>query len=154
MTAAPIARPIFNRAMTPNINTNSRGRKTTRRGRKLFFEPAIFEERFRAIEQVFAWENSNHCCRLIANVVIAYNSMLLPGLLSRYLATSKEMHWTCSGGSRQRRGSTCTSLDTTHSATNGNRLIWKLFWLGVADDLACLDKFRRFEFTTPGRMPS
>jgi hypothetical protein len=30
---------------------------------------------------------SNHCGRLIANVVIAYNSMLLSGLLGRYLAT-------------------------------------------------------------------
>lgn len=33
---------------------------------------------------------SNHCGRLIANVVIAYNSMLLSGLLSRYLATGNE----------------------------------------------------------------
>ncbi len=30
---------------------------------------------------------SNQCGRLIANVVIAYNSMLLSGLLGRYLAT-------------------------------------------------------------------
>jgi TnpA family transposase len=33
---------------------------------------------------------SNQCGRLIANVVIAYNSMLLSGLLSRYLATGNE----------------------------------------------------------------
>ena len=33
---------------------------------------------------------SNHCGRLVANVVIAYNSMLLSGLLSRYLATDNE----------------------------------------------------------------
>ncbi|PLY42151.1 Tn3 family transposase [Janthinobacterium sp. ROICE36] len=33
---------------------------------------------------------SNHCGRLIANVVIAYNSMLLSGLLSRYLAAGNE----------------------------------------------------------------
>ncbi len=33
---------------------------------------------------------SNHCGRLIANVVIAYNSMLLSGLLSRNLATGNE----------------------------------------------------------------
>ena len=33
---------------------------------------------------------SNHCGRLIANVVIAYNPMLLSGLLSRYLATGNE----------------------------------------------------------------
>ena len=33
---------------------------------------------------------SNHCGRLIANIVIAYNSILLSGLLSRYLATGNE----------------------------------------------------------------
>ena len=33
---------------------------------------------------------SNHCGRLVANVVIAYNSMLLSGLSSRYLATDNE----------------------------------------------------------------
>ena len=33
---------------------------------------------------------SNHCGRLIANVVIAYNSMLLSGLLSLYLAAGNE----------------------------------------------------------------
>ena len=33
---------------------------------------------------------SNQCGRLIANVVIAYNSILLSGLLSRCLATDNE----------------------------------------------------------------
>lgn len=33
---------------------------------------------------------SNHCGRLIANVVIAYNSMLLSGLLSRSLTAGNE----------------------------------------------------------------
>lgn len=33
---------------------------------------------------------SNQCGRLIANVVIAYNSMLLSGQLGRYLATGNE----------------------------------------------------------------
>jgi len=33
---------------------------------------------------------SNHCGRLITNVVIAYNSMLLSGLLGRYLAVGNE----------------------------------------------------------------
>ncbi len=32
----------------------------------------------------------NQCGRLIANVVIAYNSMLLSGLLSRYLASGND----------------------------------------------------------------
>lgn len=48
---------IFNRGMTPNINENPRGRKTTKRGRKQLFDLDIFEERFRTIERVFAWED-------------------------------------------------------------------------------------------------
>jgi transposase len=48
---------IFNRGMVPNIPENSRGRKNTKRGRKQRFEQAIFEERFRTIERVFAWED-------------------------------------------------------------------------------------------------
>jgi hypothetical protein len=47
---------IFNCGMAPNINPNPRGRKQPKRGRKPFFEPAIFEEHFRTIERVFAWE--------------------------------------------------------------------------------------------------
>jgi hypothetical protein len=48
---------IFNRGMVPNINPNPRGRKQPKRGRKPVFEPAIFKERFRTIERVFAWED-------------------------------------------------------------------------------------------------
>jgi transposase len=48
---------IFNRGMVPNINPNTRGRKQPKRGRKPIFEPAIFKERFRTIERVFAWED-------------------------------------------------------------------------------------------------
>lgn len=48
---------IFNRSMIPNIPENSRNRKKARRGRKRYFDEAIFEERFRAIERVFAWED-------------------------------------------------------------------------------------------------
>ena len=47
---------IFNRGMTPNINENPRNRKTSKRGRKSLFDPAIFKERFNTIERVFAWE--------------------------------------------------------------------------------------------------
>jgi transposase len=50
-------RAIFNRSMIPNIPENPRGRKTPKRGRKQRFNPAIFEERFRTIERVFAWED-------------------------------------------------------------------------------------------------
>jgi hypothetical protein len=48
---------IFNRGMVSNINPNPRGRKHPKRGRKPIFEPAIFKERFRTIERVFAWED-------------------------------------------------------------------------------------------------
>jgi hypothetical protein len=48
---------IFNRSMTPNINPNPRGRKKSKRGRKPFFNPDIFQERFNTIERVFGWED-------------------------------------------------------------------------------------------------
>lgn len=48
---------IFNRGMIPNIPKNLRGRKTPKAGRKRLFENAIFQERFRTIERVFAWED-------------------------------------------------------------------------------------------------
>lgn len=48
---------IFNRGMVPNIPENPRGRKTPKRGRKAIFDAAIFQERFRTIERVFAWED-------------------------------------------------------------------------------------------------
>ena len=50
-------RAIFNRGMIPNIPENPRGRRTPKRGRKQHFNSAIFEERFRTIERVFAWED-------------------------------------------------------------------------------------------------
>jgi len=37
--------------------------KTPKRGRKQRFDPTIFEERFRTIERVFAWEDK--FCRLL-----------------------------------------------------------------------------------------
>ena len=48
---------IFNRGMIPNINPNLRARKLPKRGRKPFFKKSIFDERFRTIERVFAWED-------------------------------------------------------------------------------------------------
>jgi transposase len=48
---------IFNRGMVPNINPNPRGRKAPNRGRKPFFDEAIFKERFNTIERVFGWED-------------------------------------------------------------------------------------------------
>jgi len=48
---------IFNRGLIPNIPENRRRRVKTKRGRKRLFEPEIFQERFRTIERVFAWED-------------------------------------------------------------------------------------------------
>ncbi|PSB17546.1 hypothetical protein C7B65_18515 [Phormidesmis priestleyi ULC007] len=42
--------------MVANIPASPRARKTPKRGRKPIFNPAIFQERFRPIERVFAWE--------------------------------------------------------------------------------------------------
>jgi hypothetical protein len=43
--------------MVPNINPNPRNRQSTKRGRKPFFDAAIFKERFNTIERVFGWED-------------------------------------------------------------------------------------------------
>ena len=48
---------IFNRRMVHNINANPRGRRSSKRGRKPLFNPAIFKERFNTIERVFGWED-------------------------------------------------------------------------------------------------
>jgi hypothetical protein len=48
---------IFNAKMIPNIPENKRNRKKTKRGQKRRFDKAIFDERFRTIERVFAWED-------------------------------------------------------------------------------------------------
>ena len=48
---------IFNLGMKPNIPENKRNRKKPKRGRKQIFDKKIFEERFRTIERVFAWED-------------------------------------------------------------------------------------------------
>ena len=48
---------IFNAGMLPNIKENKRNRKEAKRGRKRIYDEAIFDERFRTIERVFAWED-------------------------------------------------------------------------------------------------
>lgn len=47
---------IFNAGMKPNIKENPRNRKTIKRGRKRFFDEALYQVRF-TIERVFAWED-------------------------------------------------------------------------------------------------
>lgn len=48
---------IFNLGMVPNIPENRRNRKKPKRGRKQGFYQKIFEERFKTIERIFAWED-------------------------------------------------------------------------------------------------
>jgi hypothetical protein len=43
--------------MVPNIPFNKRNRKRPKPGPKRFFDSKIFEERFRTIERLFAWED-------------------------------------------------------------------------------------------------
>ncbi len=47
---------IFNHGMKPNIKENPRNSKDAR-GKKQMYNPAIYKERFRTIERVFAWED-------------------------------------------------------------------------------------------------
>jgi tmRNA-binding protein len=47
---------IFNAGMIPNIKENPRHRKTTKRGRKRFFNEAIHTLRMH-VERTFAWED-------------------------------------------------------------------------------------------------
>jgi DDE family transposase len=47
---------IFNTGMIPNIKENPRHRKTTKRGRKRFFNEAIHALRMH-VERTFAWED-------------------------------------------------------------------------------------------------
>jgi hypothetical protein len=47
---------IVNAGLIPNINENPRNRKTTKRGRKRFFNEAIPALRMR-VERTFAWED-------------------------------------------------------------------------------------------------
>jgi hypothetical protein len=51
---------------------------------------------------------SNECGRLMANVVIAYNSILLSMLLDRYQTAKQESYWRCSRSSPRWRGSIFT----------------------------------------------
>ena len=56
-TIAGATAKLFSIAAWRPISTRIRGRKSQRRGRKALFDPAIFKERFRTIERVFAWED-------------------------------------------------------------------------------------------------
>jgi len=47
---------IFNAGLIPNIKENPRNRKTTKRGRKRWFNEAVHALRLR-VERTFAWED-------------------------------------------------------------------------------------------------
>ena len=47
---------VFNAGLKPNIKENPRNRKSQKRGRKRFFDQAIYALRAR-IERTFAWED-------------------------------------------------------------------------------------------------
>ena len=48
---------LFNAGLIPNIKENRRGRKKLKRGRKRLYSEEIFQERFKTVERVFAWED-------------------------------------------------------------------------------------------------
>jgi transposase len=45
---------LWNRRVIPNIDENKRNRKTVKRGRKRYFNPDVYKNRFTA-ERTFAW---------------------------------------------------------------------------------------------------
>ena len=47
---------VFNAGLKPNIKENPRNRQTPKRGRKRFFEAALYKLRF-IVERTFAWED-------------------------------------------------------------------------------------------------
>ena len=53
----PLRRAIQRRKMMPNVKENTRNRKTVKRGRKRFFNPQVYKERF-VNERCFAWIDS------------------------------------------------------------------------------------------------
>jgi hypothetical protein len=61
---------VFNRGMFPNIPENQRGRKSSKRGRKRRFDPAIFKERFGTTDRVLAWEDQIAVCCCASNASV------------------------------------------------------------------------------------
>ena len=47
---------VFNAGLKPNIKENPRNRQTPKRGRKRFFDAALYKLRF-IVERTFAWED-------------------------------------------------------------------------------------------------
>lgn len=60
---------VFNAGLRPNIKENKRNRKRPKRGRKRFFDPQLYAQRF-TIERSFAWEDK------FRRVVIRYERSL------------------------------------------------------------------------------
>ena len=70
---------------------------------------------------------SNDCGRLIANVVIAYNSILLSMLLNRRRPLRRRDFWRCSGRFPPWRGSIFTSWVITSFTTTATQSTWRPF---------------------------
>ena len=96
---------IFNRSMIPNINPNPRGSKQPKRGRKPIFDQAIFKERFRTIERVFAWEDKFRRLQLrferISGLALRVQDARLyddqsPALLPDLIFEPLSSHWSIS----------------------------------------------------------
>jgi hypothetical protein len=64
--------------MVPNINPNPRNRQFPKRGRKPFFDEAIFKERFNTTERVFGWEDK------FRHLLLRFGSMQICGVCSGY----------------------------------------------------------------------
>jgi hypothetical protein len=67
---------------------------------------------------------SNQCARLIANVIIAYNSVLLSKLLERYQAAGNQKAIQLLQKISPWPGATSTSSDATCSGTAASRSTW------------------------------
>ena len=46
-----------------------------KRGRKRFFDAAIFQERFNTIERVFAWEDNSSACCCASNASVNFTTL-------------------------------------------------------------------------------
>ncbi len=71
---------------------------------------------------------SNQCGRLVANVIIAYNSILLSGPLKRFQAEGNQKALDLSNESHPLHGSTFIFWGITRFATGRTRSIWRPHW--------------------------
>ena len=96
---------------------------------------------------------TNQCGRLIATVVIAYNSIVLSALLERYAAAGDQKAITLLRKYPQWPGSTCTFSGVTCSEVIDSQSTWPRFsptsHSSQALEKLRNQKFRGFGLTTP-----